>query len=159
MSKPAVITTWQGYQDYNIDLPGFDIGDEIELRLWSVTDNKEKRVEVDLNDSYYGTSPLSYGSAVVYNMDPSPSEFYLSPAYPNPFNPVTNIEYGLPKDAYVSISVYNVNGKLLEEILNKNQDLGYYQVRWDASSYATGLYFIKLIAGDYQNTQKVMLIK
>ena len=72
---------------------------------------------------------------------------------------MTNIEYGLPKESNVSIAVYDVNGKMVEQLLNKKQDLGYYKVTWDAREHATGLYFIKLIAGEYQNTQKVMLVK
>ena len=98
---------------------------------------------------------MTLGASEVY----IPNDFEVSIAYPNPFNPITNIEYGLPKESNVSISVYDVNGKLVEELLNKKQDLGYYKVTWDAREHATGLYFIKLIAGEYQNTQKVMLVK
>ena len=47
-----------------------------------------------------------------------PTEFVLKPAFPNPFNPVTNIEYGLPSDSYVSISIYDVNGRQVTELVN-----------------------------------------
>ena len=54
---------------------------------------------------------------------------------------------------------YDVNGKLVEQLVNTHKVLGYHKISWDAREHATGLYFIKLIAGEYQNTQKVMLVK
>ena len=88
-----------------------------------------------------------------------PDKYILFPAYPNPFNPITSIEYALPNDSFVSLSVYDINGRLVDQLVNTYKVLGHHKISWNAGKYATGLYFIKLIAGEYQNTQKVILVK
>ena len=97
------------------------------------------------------------------NMTPTetiiPEGISLYPAYPNPFNPVTSLKYTLMEDTFVSLSVYDVNGKLMKELVNTHQSAGYHTTLWDAQDEASGLYFMKFIAGDYQQTQKVMLVK
>ena len=80
-------------------------------------------------------------------------------AYPNPFNPTTTINFGLPIEAEVTILVYNLQGKEVSTLINSNMDAGYHSVVWDANSYASGVYFVKMVAGEYISTQKLMLIK
>ncbi len=88
-----------------------------------------------------------------------PESFTLSPAYPNPFNPVTTIQYSLPVLAEVKLAVYDINGRKLVELLNQRVSPGEHQISWDAGNYASGVYFVKLIAGSYSESQKIMLIK
>nr|MBC8310680.1 T9SS type A sorting domain-containing protein [Candidatus Neomarinimicrobiota bacterium] len=89
----------------------------------------------------------------------TPSEFALLPAYPNPFNPVTTIQYSLPEYAKILIQVYDSNGGLVTELINASIQPGHYSVDWDATDYASGVYFVKMIAGDYMQNQKLMLVK
>jgi len=88
-----------------------------------------------------------------------PEEFYLSEAYPNPFNAVVRLSYGLPDAAMVSIRVYDVAGRLIETLLDKNRLAGYHTVLWDGSSAASGIYFIGMASGDFKVVRKVMLVK
>ena len=79
--------------------------------------------------------------------------------YPNPFNPVTNIIYGLSEYTIVQIVIFDLSGKQVELLVNEFQIPGYYSVDWNADNHPSGMYFVKMIAGDYVNSQKLMLIK
>ena len=88
-----------------------------------------------------------------------PLEYVLYTVYPNPFNPVTNIIYGLSEYTIVQIVIFDLSGKQVELLVNEFQEVGYHSVDWNADNYPSGIYFVKMIAGDYVNTQKLMLIK
>jgi len=88
-----------------------------------------------------------------------PEDFNLHSIYPNPFNPVTNIIYGLPEHVNVQILVYDLSGKQIETLINQFQTPGYHSVNWNADNYPSGVYFVKIVAGNYINTQKLMLVK
>jgi hypothetical protein len=93
-----------------------------------------------------------------------PTEFSLSQNVPNPFNPSTVVEYALPKDAQVNISVYNVLGQHVRTLVNDLQRAGKQTVTWDGtdnggSTVASGVYFYKIRAGDFSDTKKMLLLK
>ncbi|MBN2281939.1 MAG: choice-of-anchor D domain-containing protein [Candidatus Marinimicrobia bacterium] len=88
-----------------------------------------------------------------------PDKFELGQNYPNPFNPTTNIKFNLPKNVHVNISIYDVSGKLVETLVNEQKEAGYHQFNWDAGQYSTGLYFYRIIAGDFVNVKKCLLVK
>ena len=88
-----------------------------------------------------------------------PTVFALHPAYPNPFNPVTTLNFALPVETEVSISIYNLQGREITSLISGNMDAGYHSVIWNADAHASGVYFVKMIAGEYINTQKLMLVK
>jgi hypothetical protein len=88
-----------------------------------------------------------------------PVALCLSAAYPNPFNPVTTLEFGIPLDGNVSIDVYNIKGRLIETLAKGQIEAGYHSLVWNADRYASGMYFIKMQAGEYIKTQKLMLLK
>ena len=88
-----------------------------------------------------------------------PRDFALSPAYPNPFNPVTNINFSLPIEAQVSLTIYNLQGREIVSLIDGNMDAGYHSVLWNADNNASGVYFVKMIADSYISTQKLMLVK
>ena len=69
------------------------------------------------------------------------------------------LKYGLPVDDFVSIVVYDLSGKQVASLMNEQQAAGFHSVTWDAQNHSSGLYFVKLNTQDYQNTQKVMLVK
>ena len=85
-------------------------------------------------------------------------DFALSPAYPNPFNPVTTLKFGLPANIHVSLEVYDINSRLLDELQSDTMEAGYHSIVWDAKSTGSGIYFVKMVAGDFVNTQKLMLV-
>ena len=88
-----------------------------------------------------------------------PIEYVLYSAFPNPFNPVTVFKYAVPEQGQMSISIHNLLGRELVQLYKGNQLPGYYSIIWDASGYSNGTYFIKMLAGDYISTQKLMLVK
>lgn len=92
------------------------------------------------------------------------TNYELMPCYPNPFNPSTTISYTIPlveTNFNASLQIFNLQGKLVEELVGSGsmQEAGYHSVVWDASNYPSGVYFAKLVAGNYTQTQKLLLIK
>jgi C1A family cysteine protease len=79
--------------------------------------------------------------------------------YPNPFNLSTTLSYALAEDGKVSLEVYNLLGRKVATVVNEHQTAGYKLVRWDASDCASGVYFYRLSAGDFQQTERMMLLK
>ena len=96
---------------------------------------------------------------MVENLNILPEAFSLNSPYPNPFNPVTTLSFALPEDSRVALSIYNLQGREIVTLINGNMDAGYHSAKWDASSHASGVYFVKMVAGAYINTQKLMLVK
>ena len=100
----------------------------------------------------FNTMPLSREFII-------PVEFSLKSAYPNPFNPVTTLEFGIPIEAEVSLLVYNLQGKEVISLVDGKMDAGYHSVVWNADSHPSGVYFVKMVVGEYVKTQKLMLVK
>jgi len=91
-------------------------------------------------------------------------EFALHQNYPNPFNPTTTISYQIAKSSDVKISVYNIAGQLVHTIVNENQIPGKYTVVWDGKNgsgenVASGIYFLKMNAGEFSKVRKMTLIR
>ena len=87
------------------------------------------------------------------------SDFELLPSYPNPFNPITSINFTLLNDSEVSIEIYNLNGERVVYLANDIYSAGYHNIVWNANDQSTGIYFVKMISGEFMSTQKLMLIK
>ncbi len=90
---------------------------------------------------------------------PLPSKVILSQNYPNPFNPTTVIKYSLPKQSKVILKVYDILGREILILVNKEQNEGIHSVIFNASGLSSGLYFYQLIAGNSLETKKMILIK
>lgn len=93
-----------------------------------------------------------------------PTVFTLNPAYPNPFNPSTAIRYGIPNTKKVTISIYDLRGRLLSILFKAEQPVGWYEITWNGllnngSLAPAGMYFYKIIAGDEIKTSKISLVK
>ena len=88
-----------------------------------------------------------------------PISFNLSINYPNPFNPVTNIEYSLPNLSNVSLIIYNLQGQVVTQLVDGEIPAGVHTVTWDASNFASGIYFYRLTAGEFEQTRKMVLLK
>ena len=91
-----------------------------------------------------------------------PFEVSLHAPYPNPFNPVTNIEYDVPfGGANISIGIYDIRGRLVNELINEFHEakLESYKVSWNANDVSSGVYFVSMKSGNDISTKKIMLIK
>ncbi|MBL8007511.1 MAG: T9SS type A sorting domain-containing protein [Ignavibacteria bacterium] len=88
-----------------------------------------------------------------------PAKFDMSQNYPNPFNPSTKINYDLPKDGQVSITLFDMTGRQVATIVNEAKTAGYYTVQFNASNLSSGMYFYRIAASDFVSTKKMVLIK
>ena len=88
-----------------------------------------------------------------------PYEFSLDQNYPNPFNPSTRISYSINDEVQVNLSVYDMLGRKVAELVNAKQSAGSYNIQFDASSVSSGTYFYKLTAGEFISVKKMVLLK
>ncbi|NIN01126.1 MAG: M20/M25/M40 family metallo-hydrolase [candidate division Zixibacteria bacterium] len=93
-----------------------------------------------------------------------PKEFSLSQNYPNPFNPYTAIEYALPRDCEVKITIYNILGQRVKTLVQEHQKAGHKRIEWDGrdgrgEELATGIYFYRIEAEQFVQTKKMLLLK
>ena len=107
-------------------------------------------------DTFSMTRPLSY---VAGQTAPNPSKFDLSPAFPNPFNPCTEIQYDLSKAEHTSLRVFDLLGREVAVLKDGFVEAGSHRVMFDGSNLASGTYFARLEAGKLSQTTKLMLLK
>ena len=93
-----------------------------------------------------------------------PEEFFVSQNYPNPFNPTTLVDIHLPEKENLNVSIFNVTGRLVNILLNKNVEAGSYTVSWNGKdqlgqTVPTGIYFMKVVSGDQIVTKKLAYLK
>ncbi|MCB9219484.1 MAG: T9SS type A sorting domain-containing protein [Ignavibacteriales bacterium] len=88
-----------------------------------------------------------------------PTEFSLNQNYPNPFNPVTNITYSVPKEAQVTVEVYDMLGRSVAKLVNEKQNAGTYNVDFDASKLSSGAYIYRLSTPEFTLAKKMLLMK
>ncbi|RJP63314.1 MAG: T9SS C-terminal target domain-containing protein [Ignavibacteriales bacterium] len=93
-----------------------------------------------------------------------PNNFILEQNYPNPFNPSTTVEYEITKPENVKINIYDVNGRMIKELLKEQKDTGRYSVVWNGKDdsgkmVASGNYFYQIICGDFAQAKKMILLK
>ncbi len=105
---------------------------------------------VNVNVGFVGINTNNNGITVKYS---------LSQNFPNPFNPQTDINFALPQSSKVSLKIYDMNGKLVEELIENELSAGYHTVKWNAEKYSSGVYFYRITANDFTETRKMMLIK
>jgi hypothetical protein len=91
-------------------------------------------------------------------MDFIPTEYSIS-VYPNPFNPATTLEFGLPKAGDVSIKVYDITGRLAADVVGGHHDAGWHRYTFNATDLAAGMYFARITSGTFVDVKKMMLIK
>jgi len=92
-----------------------------------------------------------------------PDKFNLFPNYPNPFNPSTTIRYDVPASVHVEIKIFNQLGHEVRTLVNQSQNRGSYSVNWDGrdvrgNKVSSGMYFYQIKAGDFIQTNKMLLI-
>jgi|GEM_PF-551186 len=117
----------------------------------------------DSGESYYSNvgsfvTP-AYVTSVVNYQPGSPNLFSLNQNYPNPFNPATTIEYSIPSASFVNVKVYDVLGREIVTLVNTNQNPGKYSVEFNGSGLSSGIYFIRMEAGNYISIKKIVLAK
>jgi hypothetical protein len=98
-------------------------------------------------------------TGVTNNYSEIPIEYKLFNNYPNPFNPVTKIKFALPKYSNIKLSVYDILGREVTNILNGNFEAGYYEINFDGANISSGIYFYQLKTSDFTDVKKMILNK
>ncbi len=88
-----------------------------------------------------------------------PIEYHLSKAYPNPFNSMTSLSYSLPSSSEVSVCVFNVNGRLINTLVDQRQEIGRYSVVWNGMDAPAGVYLVQMQADEFSEVRKIVLVK
>ena len=116
--------------------------------------------------SIWQTAWVNAGSPTLSFNDqqPIPNVYILGQNYPNPFNPVTTLRYDLPEDALVNITIYDIMGRIVNNLVSNQQNAGYKSIQWNATNDAgqpvsAGLYFYTIEAGEFRQTRKMVLLK
>ena len=150
--------------DYN-DLDSIDVNIIGDLGSYSVTsfgiDQNNEIYICDLSGEIYklvDTTSLSVDGDLI------PLTFRLHQNYPNPFNPITTLQYELPGDSFVNITVYDMLGNVVSNLVSANQSSGYKSVQWNATnnqgqSVSAGVYLYSIEAGVFRQTKKMVLLK
>ena len=88
-----------------------------------------------------------------------PAEFMLFGNYPNPFNPLTKFRFDVPRESFVEIAVYDINGRIVSTVINELIQAGSYEASFDASAFASGVYFCRMNASGYSSAVRILLLK
>lgn len=107
---------------------------------------------------------LTLGAGEPVGSEPLPTEVSLSRNFPNPFNPSTEISFALPNDRFVSLSVFNILGQEVKNLVSGEMQAGFHKVIWDGTnsngeSAPSGTYFYRMDAGDYSQSMKMVMLK
>lgn len=126
------------------------------------TSNQSSNVTVDyLNNSSSSVTFTLFPEGVtsVGNNSGQAKEFKLYQNYPNPFNPSTSIKFSVPERTNVKLSVYNILGSEVANLVNETKNAGEYEVEFDGSKLPSGVYLYKIEAGSYKAMKKIILMK
>ena len=88
-----------------------------------------------------------------------PDKMHLYQNYPNPFNPETNIKFALKKQSFVKLEIYDINGKRVANLFNGPKEIGIHIFKWNANSFASGIYFIRMSAERKSFVRKIVKLK
>ncbi|MDW7681054.1 MAG: FlgD immunoglobulin-like domain containing protein [bacterium] len=124
---------------------------------------KLQSVSLDGNTSFHG--PVFVGlTAVAMKKYAVPNNYSLSQNYPNPFNPETTIEFSLPKADFVELAIYDISGKIVRTLISEQKQAGTFRLKWDGRDEngalaSSGIYFTIMKSGDFQQMNKMILMK
>jgi hypothetical protein len=93
-----------------------------------------------------------------------PDEFGISKIFPNPFNPVTHIQYELMQFGLISITIYDIQGRVVDQLMNEYKNPGHYSLNWNAVNHASGMYIVEMVMQLENNEvsrdiQKILYLK
>jgi len=112
-------------------------------------------------DTGFGVSDVGTISSVtsIENDITNPVEYKLNQNYPNPFNHRTTIEFTIPKSEFITLKIYSICGQEFLTLISDNLTPGNHKFNWDASGFASGVYYYKIETGSFNQIKKLLLIK
>lgn len=134
-------------------------GTTTERRSYSFTDTK-----LDVGSYIYRLKQIDFDGTFKYTDEVTadvvaPKVYALEQNYPNPFNPATKIKYAVPVDGFVNLTIYNALGEKVTTLVQQIIKAGNYEVDFNASNFASGIYFYRMEAGSFVSVKKMMLLK
>jgi len=122
--------------------------------LAAVTDDDSSAVHID--EIWYNETPTGMS---ISDDAPIASRYELGQNYPNPFNPITHIRFNIPETGNTKLTVYNMMGEAVANLVNGVVSAGGHTVSWNAANMPTGVYFYRLESGNFTQTRKLLLVK
>ena len=131
--------------------------DSYKIWVYNISDSTLVNITNGTNPIFYQNEELNIDNNVILN------KFHIM-NYPNPFNPVTTLRYDLPEDAMVNITIYDMMGRIVSNLVSSQQNAGYKSIQWDATNntgqpVAAGVYLYSIEAGEFRQTKKMILLK
>ncbi|MFZ4620772.1 MAG: phosphodiester glycosidase family protein [Bacteroidota bacterium] len=118
------------------------------------------RIRQITNDGGQTTTPvINFTVTGIGGADFSPAMFQLHQNFPNPFNPVTTIQFDIPRTARTTLTVYDILGRAVSTIVDQDINAGRHSVNWDSSHISSGIYFYRLTSGNFVETKKMIVSK
>lgn len=138
-------------------VPGYGTTTESKSYNFSISNNSSQK-------TFYRLRQLDFDGSFEYSQTVevdgiTPTEFSLKQNYPNPFNPTTKIGFTLPSENNVKISVYNLIGQKVAEVVNSKFSAGAHSVNFNSSNLSSGIYLYKIEAGNFTSVRKMQLMK
>ena len=96
---------------------------------------------------------------MLYNTTETPEDYSLLQNYPNPFNPSTKIRFAVPERSIVKLYLHDILGSEIAVILDEEVSPGVKEIELNGSNLASGVYFVRMVANNYQQTIKISLLK
>ena len=144
--------------DGNLKTQGYcEEGSIPSFKFYDLSMNKFYELDAELvpeweNNNIFHLEELS---AIINN----PQVYNLEKPYPNPFNPLSTINFSIPERSHLSIIIYDIKGQQVDVLHNQMINAGYHELIWDATSLSSGVYFVNMISGSYNSVQKMILLK
>ena len=145
--------------EYPVSITLEDQGQNVEYKLVLVREGVERTVILDRHQS---TELMHEYDEIILKKASSEDvigDHKLLPNYPNPFNPATTIQYQIMENTHVNLEVFDVSGRRVQILADEVQQAGHYRTEFDGSNLASGMYMVRLRAGDQVHIQKISLIK
>ncbi len=149
-----------GIEEEDLKLLRYDESDDEWFELETTVDTDLKTLTAEtLTFSGFAAGTIGEITSADREESDLPVRFDLAQNYPNPFNPTTTIRYDLPVSSDVKLEVYDIIGRRVAVLVNDQVQAGRYTVQFDASGFASGVYFYRLQAGSFVQTRKLTVIK
>jgi hypothetical protein len=143
--------------DYTVNCVGIE-PDEYYIRLNTSTTGKGSFFLKNTHNDRSNLAKLYYEKINLKDYI-TPITYNLSQNYPNPFNPVTKIKFSIPNDDIVTIEIFNTLGQKIKTLLNKKIQSGFHEVEFNARDLASGVYYYRIEAGEFQDVKKMILLR
>lgn len=150
-----------GIQTVNLSGISYPVKVKVENISITLLDESRKNINADLKpgDEITITKESIDKLFILSGESVTPKKYSLEQNYPNPFNPSTKIKYVVPTESNVNISLYNVLGELISTLINEEMTPGYYEYELNGSDLASGVYIYRLVAGDFIQSKKMVLLR